>query len=170
MNAIRCVVVISLFGLAGISSAQETLPLGPSREAAATPAAWAGTGTYEFGDFTSQTLTAKAWEALKLGDHAAVAVYTKTCIELYEAEANVQQASLRDFAPEARVFEFWALNDVATCYFILGESLRFQKRYPEAVVAFERVIRHFGFAQCWDPRGWFWKVAEGARVRLTVLR
>lgn len=170
MNAVRYLVAIGVVGLAGISSAQETLPMGPSPRAAAPPSAWAGTGAYDFGDFTSQTLTAKAWEALKLGDHAAVAVYTKTCIELYEAEAKTQQASLRAFAPEARVFEYWALNDVATCYFILGESLRFQKRYPEAVGVFERVIGGFGFAQCWDPRGWFWKVAEGARVRLTVLR
>ena len=123
----------------------------------------------DFGDYTSLTLTVGAWEALGRGDAAGVAAYAKMCITLYEAEAKQQQASLKEFAPKERAFESWALNDVATCYFILGESLRAQRRYTEARAIFERVIAEFGFAQCWDPRGWFWKVAEGARVRLTVL-
>ncbi len=124
---------------------------------------------YDFGDYTSETLTTKAWQALDAKDYKGVDIYTKKCIELYEAEAKKQQASLTEFAPKEKAFNYWALNDVTTCYFILGESLLSQKRYPEAKAAFDRVVNDFGFAQCWDPKGWFWKVAVGARGRLNKI-
>ena len=124
---------------------------------------------YDFGDYTSQTLTVKAWDALGKNDGRGVELYTKKCIELYEADAKKQQASLTEFAPKEKAFNYWALNDVATCYFILGESLLNQKRYAEAKAAFERVVNDFGFAQCWDPKGWFWKVAVGSRGRLNKI-
>ena len=126
--------------------------------------------SYNYGDYTSQTLTTKAWEALTANDHKGVELYTKKCIELYEAEAKKQQASLTEFAPKDKTFNYWALNDVATCYFIMGESLMAQKRYKEAKAAFERVVNDFRFAQCWDPKGWFWKVETGARGRINKLR
>jgi tetratricopeptide (TPR) repeat protein len=124
---------------------------------------------YDFGDYTSQTLTTKAWEALAKGDHKGVELYTKKCIELYEGDAKQQQASLTEFAPKDKTFNYWALNDVATCYFILGESLMNEKRYAEAKAAYERVVNDFSFAQCWDPKGWFWKVAVAARGRLNKI-
>ena len=124
---------------------------------------------YDFGDYTSETLTVKAWGVLGKDDHKGVEIYTKKCIELYEAEAKKQQASLTEFAPKDKAFNYWALNDVATCYFILGESLMAEKRYKEAKATFDRVVNDFGFAQCWDPKGWFWKVAVGARGRLNKI-
>jgi len=128
-----------------------------------------GLPRYSLGDLTSQTLTVKAWKALEARDHAAVAYYAKWCVNLYAEEAKSQQASLKAFAPTERVHEYAALNDVGTSLFILGESLRVQKRPSEAAVAFRRVIREFGFAQCWDPRGWFWNVADAAAIRMGVL-
>ena len=118
---------------------------------------------YDFGDYTSQTLTTKAWEALGQHDSKGVELYTKKCIELYEGDAKKQQAELKEFAPKEKAFNFWALNDVATCYFIMGSALMEEKRYDEAKAAFERVVNDFSYAQCWDPKGWFWKVAVGAR-------
>ena len=124
---------------------------------------------YDFGDYTSQTLTTKAWGALAQGDHKGVELYTKKCLRLYEETAVKQQGQLTDFAPKAKAFDSWALNDVATCYFILGESLTAQQQADEAKAAFERIIDDFSYAQCWDPKGWFWKVAVGARDRLNKL-
>jgi tetratricopeptide (TPR) repeat protein len=124
---------------------------------------------YDFGDYTSETLTVKAWGALDKSDHKGVELYTKKCIELYEEEAKKQQASLTEFAPKDKAFNYWALNDVATCYFILGESLMAQGRYQDAKAAFERIVNDLSFAQCWDPKGWFWKVAVGARGRLNKI-
>ena len=126
--------------------------------------------SYNFGDYTSQTLTTKAWEALAAMDHKGVELYTKKSIELYENDAKKQQAALTEFATKDKAFDAWALNDVATDYFILGESLMAQKRYKEAKAAYERVISDFHFAQCWDPKGWFWKVDAAARGRINKLR
>jgi len=124
---------------------------------------------YDFGDYTSQTLTTKAWDALKANDHKGVETYVKKCAELYEAEAKKQQASLSEFAPKDKAFDYWALNDVGTSYFIWGESLMAQKRYKEAKASYERVVNEFSFAQCWDPKGWFWKVAVAARGKINKL-
>lgn len=137
-------------------------------EAASDKLSMVGT-TYDFGDYTSQTLTGRAWEALKKNDYRGVELYTKKCIELYEAEAKKQQNQLTEFAPKEKAFDYWALNDVGTGYFILGESLMAQKRYKEARAAFERVVNDFGFSQCWDTQGWFWKVAVASRGRLNKI-
>ena len=130
---------------------------------------WELSARYDAGDSSSQTLTTKAWEALKRGDRDGVAFYTALCIDLYEPEALRQQASLRRPAPQSDVFHYWALNDVAVCYFILGESLRLSRQPEQARPLFERIVSQFSFAQCWDPRGWFWSVADGADVRLKIL-
>ena len=124
---------------------------------------------YDFGDYTSETLTGKAWQALTGNDYKGIELYTKKCMELYEADAKKQQASLTEFAPKDKAFNYWALNDVATCYFIYGESLMAQKRFQEAKAAYERVVNDFGYAQCWDPKGWFWKVAAGARGKINKI-
>lgn len=129
---------------------------------------------YDFGDASSQTLTTKAWEALGRGDHKGVELYTKKCIELYEDRARAQQASLTDFVDwrkegKEKVFSHWALNDVATCYFIRGESWMAQSRYDKALEVFELILEDFPYAQCWDPKGWFWKVAAGARERINKI-
>ncbi|MBI4342026.1 MAG: hypothetical protein HY599_01520 [Candidatus Omnitrophica bacterium] len=90
-------------------------------------------------------------------------------MELYEEEAKKQQASLTEFAPKEKVFNYWALNDVATSHFIYGESLMAQQRYQEAKKIFDKIVNEFSFAQCWDPKGWFWKVAVASRGRLNKI-
>lgn len=43
---------------------------------------------YNFGDFRSETLTTKAWIALKESDIEAVLAYTNKCLELYAEQAK----------------------------------------------------------------------------------
>lgn len=124
---------------------------------------------YDYGDYTSSTLTTKAWQGLGKKDYKGVELYVNKSIQLYEEEALEQQGQLDDFASKEEAFDFWALNDVATGYFILGEALMAQERYKEAKAAFERVVNDFSYAQCWDPKGWFWKVAVGSRDRLNKI-
>jgi len=123
----------------------------------------------DFGDHASSTLTTKAWEALGRQDHAAVAAFVGKCRELYEAEAIKQQAALRDYLPAEKGHDAWALNDVGTCCFIEGQSLEKLGKKKEAVAAYRRVAKDLAFAQCWDPKGWFWKPAEAATKRLAEL-
>lgn len=121
---------------------------------------------YDFGDYTSMTLTVNAWACLDKKDYPGVEVYTKKCIELYEGDAIKQQASLTDYLPKEQAFNPWALNDVATCYYILGDALLAEGKYGDAKDAYSKIIDKFSFAQCWDPRGWFWKPAVGARGKI----
>lgn len=125
---------------------------------------------YDFGDYTSQTLTVNAWKALDNRDYRAVELYAKRCIELYSKEAEKQQGLLGDYPSQDEVFNYWALNDVATSHFILGEALAAQKRYKEAKYNFNAVVNNYVYAQCWDPQGWFWSVASASRERLNELR
>ena len=124
---------------------------------------------YDFGDYTSATLTSKAWQALTDRDFAAVTVYTEKCIKLYGKEAAKQQATLNGYAPKDRAFDYWALNDVGTCYFIQGESFLLQNDYQKAKDAFKKVVEEYSLAQCWDPKGWFWKPAVASRGRLNKI-
>ena len=120
----------------------------------------------ELSEMSSQGLVIQAWGALKKGDYALVHTLTDSCIKLYAKEAEEQEGRLKDFAPAKRAFEYWALNDVGTAYFIKGEAYVSEKRYKEAKQAFKTLIRRYRFAQCWDPRGWFWKPAEEAKKKI----
>lgn len=132
-------------------------------------AAAAGRAQDEFGDHSSQTLTGKAWTALGSGEFEKVALFTDKCRELYADEAEKQQADLKDFLPAEKAHDAWALNDVGTCCFIQGQALEKQDRKADAAAAYKQVVEAYGFAQCWDPKGWFWRPAEAAAQRLKQL-
>jgi len=124
---------------------------------------------YDFGDESSTYLTIKAWEALGKKDYEAVWAYTQKCIDLYRDGARRQQSSLSAFPPREKQSVFNALNNVATCYFIRGEALMRQNKWQEARQIFRIIVEDFSFAQYWDPRGWFWKVAEKSEETITKI-
>ncbi len=119
-----------------------------------------------FGNSSSETLTVKAWDQLGIGQHEKVAIYVDKCLELYEKKARDMQASLSDYAGSGKEFDYWALNDVATCLFVKGKSLKEQNKKDEAKKIFNEIIDNYSYAQCWDTRGWFWKPAQGAKNEL----
>lgn len=123
----------------------------------------------DFGDHSSATLTARAWGALDAAQLELALAYTDKCRELYLAEARKQQASLADFAPDDEAHRLWALNDVGTCLFIEGQAHEKAGRTAEAVAAYRRLVDEYGFAQCWDKKGWFWKPAKAAADRIEAL-
>ncbi len=129
--------------------------------------AWA----YDFGDYRSVTLTSRAWEALDKGDVEAVLAYTNKCIELYGEQAKKMQTSLTDYAKGSNqeIFNNWALNDVATSLFIQGEAYRKAKMKDEAKEVYQKLINEYTYGQCWDPKGWFWKPAEAAKEKITMM-
>ena len=125
---------------------------------------------YNFGDFRSETLTTKAWDALSAGDLEGVLAYTNKCIELYSSDAQKMQNSLNDYPQGANeeIFQYWALNDVATSLFIQGEAYRKAEKKNEALSAYKKVAV-YGYGQAWDIKGWFWKPAEVANEKIAMI-
>lgn len=123
----------------------------------------------DFEDYTSETITRKAWESLTTSNVANTVVYTQKCISLYEKDAKKQQESLSNYAPKEKAFDYWALNDVGTCYFIQGEAYAKNKEWQKALDSYQKVINDYFYSQCWDSRGWFWKPSVASRGKLNKI-
>ncbi|MCC5842683.1 MAG: beta-glucanase precursor [Verrucomicrobia bacterium] len=123
----------------------------------------------DFGDHSSATLTGKAWEEYGRENFEMAMAYINRCKELYLKTAKEQQASLSDFAPAEKAHDYWALNDVGTSLFIEGQLLEKQGKIKEALEAYKVLVFELGFAQTWDPKGWFWRPAEAAAARVKQL-
>ncbi|MFC1510614.1 tetratricopeptide repeat protein [Candidatus Omnitrophota bacterium] len=122
---------------------------------------------YDFDDLRSQALVLKAWQALSEKDFDAVLAYTNKCIEFYSIQAREMQESLSQYPlGRSNIFNYWALNDVATAYFIQAEVLRATGKVREAKKAYRELVSEYRFGQCWDPKGWFWKPAQAAEEKL----
>lgn len=121
--------------------------------------------SYDFGDYRSETLTTKAWEAFNKNDLDSVVVYTNKCIALYADKAKEMQASLKEFPwgetkekEKENIFKYWALNDVGICLFIQGSQYLKSGNPVEAKRAFDRIIEEFSFSSAGIP-----KVGSGNR-------
>ena len=136
-----------------------TAPVKPAAEAA-----------LDFGNFSSETLTGKAWAAYTTKDYAKTKGYAQKCIAMYKVKAvEMPKALTAPATVKEEVFKSWALNDVGTCYYLLGQSLEAEKKPKEAIAAFKVLADSLAFAQCWDTKGWFWKPADAARERVKAL-
>ncbi len=126
----------------------------------------------DFGDHRSETLTSKAWDAYGRQDYEEALTYAEKCIDMYAEEAKAMQAALDGYPanePREATSKYWALNDVGTCLYIRGETLMQQGKTDEARQAYRRLVDEFSYAQCWDPKGWFWKPAESAKKKRVEL-
>jgi len=113
---------------------------------------------------SSGELIVKAWGVHGKRDIEATFKCTQECIDLYKDEADKEQASLK-MLPKSKeeIGAVQVLNDLATAYFIQAESLMRQGKIDDAKKIFKLIIDKYSYAQAWDPRGWFWQVAEAAR-------
>ena len=125
--------------------------------------------TVDFGDFSSQILTSKAWDALGASNHAAVDAYVAKCIELYADKAKEMQSSLTEAAGADKAKEYWALNDVGTCHFIRAQSKEARGDTKAALEDYKAVTEKYSFSQCWDTKGWYWKPADAAKAKVKSL-
>jgi len=152
------------------SPAPAVAPKTSTTAPAAKPPVAAPAPALDLGDSSSSTLTTKAWGALLAKNYPAVLGYTNKCIELYKDQALKMQAGLKEKAPKESANQYWALNDVGTCYFIQGKALDDQGDKKGAIAAYKTLADTLSFAQCWDTKGWFWSPADGARKRLAELQ
>ncbi|WP_309400384.1 hypothetical protein [Cerasicoccus maritimus] len=123
----------------------------------------------DYGNFSSETLTTKAWEALGQKQYDLAIDYTSKCIEMYAAQAAEMQASLTEPAPAETASSKWALNDVGTCLYIRGQAYEAKGESAKAVADYKKLVGELSFAQTWDTKGWFWRPADAAKQRITVV-
>jgi len=118
---------------------------------------------------SSKQLTEEAWQALGTKDYGLLDEIVRKCINLYRDEAREQQASLKSFPEKDKISLYSSLNDVATCMFVKMEGLVRENKTEEAKQLCRQIIDDYSFAQAWDPRGWYWSVAEKAQATLDKL-
>lgn len=126
----------------------------------------------DFGNMTSNYFVLKMWAALAEKNLPAVIGYSRKLESIYRQQALDMQKTLTDYPqmPAENINSYWALNDVGTGAFILGEAYRNAGKNEEAVAAYNKVGTDYGFAQCWDPQGWFWKPAEAAQQKVLEIQ
>jgi tetratricopeptide (TPR) repeat protein len=124
----------------------------------------------DFGDHSSATLTSKAWAASGQKNHDHAITYAEKCREMYMEQALQQQGGLQAPAPKETAHDYWALNDVGTCLFILGQTYEAMGKNDKALGAYQTLVEKLPFSQCWDPKGWFWKPADAAKQKLVALK
>ena len=145
--------ILCLLSLAGWIRAEDPkLPVPPSEN-----------------ESSSGVLTSQAWEALAAKDFTTARARIERCRKLYGEKAIETQETLSVVPGPDTAREFWALNDVGTCLFILGKVEEAEGKNAEAIAAYQEVIKSFPMAQCWDKQGWFWQPAVAAKERLTAL-
>jgi tetratricopeptide (TPR) repeat protein len=125
-----------------------------------------------------EDLTASAWAALKEKPEEAIEK-AQACIALFEQEAIEQQGAIVSPPPLGRVTDAqktaisanWALNNVGTCYYILGKAFAKLGRTTDAREAYEKAQEYF-YARAWDSNwnGFYWSPAVGASNDLVYLR
>lgn len=121
---------------------------------------------YDFSDSSHWNLTVSAWENLAQKDFDGVSAYVNKCLELYESKAKEMALGMKSFSRPGHEDDFALVNDVATSHYIMGEAYMKLERPGDAVKEFTYIIETYPYAQCWDPKGWFWKVSEVSKKNI----
>lgn len=130
----------------------------------------------------------KAWEAFNGVKYESAIKFAEQCIDSFGKTADRAQEKLDNEkeplpptgkvsnADKDKIFKRGLLNDVATAYFIKGQSAEYlyKKGGPKSAEykdmaneAYEATCR-YKHARTWDPRGWFWSPCEAASDRLPL--
>jgi hypothetical protein len=128
----------------------------------------------------SQQLTTEAWGAFNKGDFNGAIAKAKQCIHDFRDDADDKQEELKkNKASDPPLDKFTAeereetlrrgpLNDVATSFFIIGDSEErlFQKdndpqHNQRAKEAYTQACG-YTYARCWDKGGFFWSPSKKA--------
>ncbi|MCP4987489.1 MAG: tetratricopeptide repeat protein [Colwellia sp.] len=136
---------------------------------------------YATGDtFKNEQLTRESWRSLEANNYEDTIVKAEECVTLFHDEALLEQQLLEKegaTVPKGRVvkeekekiFKKGLLNDVATCWFILGKAHAAKGNKELAEKAFKKALL-FSYARCYDPSDdSFWAPSDVAKVELKKL-
>jgi tetratricopeptide (TPR) repeat protein len=116
---------------------------------------------------TSEDMVVNAWRALRDKNlEQAIEQAQATIQEWAPSAKKLQERKMRvvgkliDYSgtedEKRAIFSYWALNDVASAYFILAKAYDEKREYTLAAEALQQIVHHYPLAQVWDPNGWFW--------------
>jgi len=123
----------------------------------------------------SEEMQVQAWKIFDKGNYDLAIKQAKALIKLWEPDAiglekyKESNGTFISYKPGQRdqlqsIHNYWALNDVAAAYFILGKIADQQHRYDDACQAFGTILTKFPLAQLWSTRGWFWRPLDSIRT------
>jgi len=118
---------------------------------------------------SSEEFVRLSWEASSKRDLERLDDLVSRCVETYDVEARRLQRELKKLPERGMEKRYQILNDVGTCLFIKAEAVMNSGKSEEAIKQFEYIIKEYPWAQAWDPRGWFWSVAEKSQASIDVL-
>jgi len=147
---------------------------------------------------SSEAYTSLSWNYLNKGRFDPARILATACIRSFEEVANQQEAAYRrryrskdpQLSPNPNdnqdiLQQYWALFDVGTCHFIIGQAFqreadllkddggqvaRMRTLYDEAIQQYNTVIDSYSGAWCFDPHGpWYWSVARGAKDNKNIV-
>ena len=127
-----------------------------------------------------------AWSAFGKNDYKTAITFSDSCIKKFGKIALDQQAKLKkdsvplppagavdnNEAEKNRIFSRGLINDVATAYWIKGESAEHlyesskDKKYKTMSQESFKGAAELKYGRCWDPKGWFWSPADAAKKKL----
>jgi hypothetical protein len=154
-----------------------------------TPAAALLLGIAVIPAYAEQDCLKKAWNEYNNKNYLGAITAADDCIDDFGPKATKQQNQLsaekvndpptgavQSGADKQRIFERWAVNDVATAYFVKGRSAEYLYKKQKAVKykemaqqAYDGAIK-LSYGRCFDPQGFFWSPAEAAQERLEALK
>ncbi|MFH0736787.1 MAG: hypothetical protein V1773_18300 [bacterium] len=125
----------------------------------------------------NQFLTTAAWNYYNNKDYSKSIESANKCIKLFKGQAEILQEQLTensvkkpnvnpDKKEKSEIFSRGLLNDVATCYYIVGLCYYELRDKDKAKIFFSKA-EYFTYAMCWEPQGWFWNISEAAFGRLS---
>ena len=138
-------------------------PVGNEASAAVAPAAESAPQA------SLSDLVTSARKAKDKGDFEKVYALVAEAMERFGDKARAEQKGLKEFPPSEQMGNYEALNNVAQCQFIKAEALKSQGKKDEAISAFKVIVSDFSFAQAWDPRGWYYKLAATAQDGIDLM-
>ena len=144
----------------------EAPKVAPEPAAVPAPASPKEASKYDFSDSSHWNLTVSAWEHMAQKDYEGTFAYAEKCLELFEAEAKETAKKMNTFVGFGHEDDYAVVNDVATSHYIMGEAYMRMGNPDQALKEFNLVIKEYPYAQCWDPKGWFWKVAEVSKKNI----
>lgn len=124
----------------------------------------------ELDTLPADKLILKAWGALGAGAFDTAIQVSEKVLERFKEKAISQQKSLSGQFPKAGEEKDYAeLNACGSALYVIAESYEKQGQCKKAVEFYRRAIKEFPLSQNWDPRGWYWKVADEAKAKIEKL-